>query len=67
MKTVIRVNQVIWDDGIPYNKGETYYTNLKKSVIESGLNYNTLKKFKLPFEYKNFLFEKVEILWKSEE
>ena len=44
---------------------EHHYTNLKKAIIESGLNYNTLKKYKLPIEYRGFLFEKVEILLKS--
>ena len=61
MKTVIRV-ELLTNEYSDECNDEILYTNLKKAIIQSGLNYNTLKKFKLPFEYKNFLFEKVEIL-----
>lgn len=59
MKTAIRVE---WTDELSLEWETRYYTNLKKAIIESGLNYNTLKKYKLPFENRSFLFEKVEIL-----
>lgn len=65
MRTAIRVKTttmlVETKDELILEWETYYYTNLKKAIIESGLNYNTLKKYKLPFEYKGFQFEKVEI------
>ncbi len=51
----------------PRNTSQHHYTNLKKAVLKSGLNYGTFQNWKsknkpsFPIEYKGFLFEKIEV------
>ena len=58
MKYVIRVNFLSID---------RFYTNLKKAVLNQGLNYGTFQNWKsknkvdYPITYKGFLFERVEV------
>ena len=54
-------NEFNFSIGICRHTDSGYYTSIKKALSYTGLNYNTHKHKKLPFTYKEYHFEKVEV------